>query len=192
MSISAARLGRPEGAMLGLLTMVVGVALLLARVQILSAGSSRASLLVAVYALLLGISLAPVLSRRSETAPLPVVAVIAVGMVVLTVTTVAPWQIQVPHLAGAGALGLGALAAVAEEAFFRRFLYARLLALGAGAAVVGSAVAFALVHVPLYGTSVLWLDLGAGALLSWQRWASGTWTAPAATHVFANVLAALR
>ena len=39
------------------------------------------------------------------------------------------------------------------------------------------------------GTEV---DLGAGLLLSWQRWASGGWGAPAATHVVANLVAVLR
>jgi hypothetical protein len=48
------------------------------------------------------------------------------------------------------------------------------------------------VHVPLYGAPVFWVDLGAGLLFSWQRWASGDWTAPAATHALANVLAVLR
>jgi membrane protease YdiL (CAAX protease family) len=83
-------------------------------------------------------------------------------------------------------------AAVAEEALFRRLLYGRLLAYGTAVAITVSAVAFALVHLPAYGTSALPLDLGAGALLSWQRWASGTWTVPAATHAAANVLVVLR
>jgi len=87
---------------------------------------------------------------------------------------------------------LNVLAAVAEEAFFRRFLYGSLLPLGPGVAVVISAVAFALVHVPLYGGAVFWVDLGAGLLLGWQRWASGSWEAPAATHAIANILAVLR
>ena len=51
---------------------------------------------------------------------------------------------------------------------------------------------FALVHLPAYGVVALPVDLGAGLLLSWQRWASGTWTVPAGTHAFANVLAVLR
>jgi membrane protease YdiL (CAAX protease family) len=59
-------------------------------------------------------------------------------------------------------------------------------------AIVGSAVAFALLHVPLYGVAVLPVDLGAGLLLSWQRWACGTWTVPAATHAAANLLAVIR
>ena len=65
----------------------------------------------------------------------------------------------------------------------------RLLRLGTVAAVVGSAVAFALVHLPAYGTAALPVDLGAGLLLSWQRFAAGRWTVPAVTHAAANLLA---
>jgi membrane protease YdiL (CAAX protease family) len=90
---------------------------------------------------------------------------------------------------GAAAAALGVLAAVAEEALFRRLLYARLLRLGAVVAVLGSAVLFALVHLPAYGTAALPVDLGAGLLLSWQRFASGRWTVPALTHAVANLLA---
>jgi hypothetical protein len=39
--------------------------------------------------------------------------------------------------------------------------------------------------------AAFWVDLGAGLLLSWQRWASGTWAVPAATHVAANLLVVL-
>jgi hypothetical protein len=35
---------------------------------------------------------------------------------------------------------------------------------------------------------VLPIDLAAGLVLSWQRWASGSWRVPAVTHVLANVL----
>jgi membrane protease YdiL (CAAX protease family) len=90
---------------------------------------------------------------------------------------------------GAAAAALGVLAAVAEEALFRRLLYAHLLRLGAVVAVLGSAVLFALVHLPAYGTAALPVDLGAGLLLSWQRSASGRWTVPAVTHAVANLLA---
>jgi membrane protease YdiL (CAAX protease family) len=82
-------------------------------------------------------------------------------------------------------------AGIAEELFFRRFLYAALLRRGAAAAVAGSALAFALVHIAAYGTRVFPLDLGAGLVLSWQRWATGSWTAPAASHVAANLMTIL-
>jgi len=85
---------------------------------------------------------------------------------------------------------LNGLAAVAEEAFFRRLAYGVLLARSGnpGVALAGSAVLFALVHVTGYGFWVLPLDLAAGLLLGWQRQVTGGWVVPAATHVLANAL----
>jgi membrane protease YdiL (CAAX protease family) len=90
---------------------------------------------------------------------------------------------------GVVAGGLAVVAALAEEALFRRVLYDRLLRFGIVAAVGGSAVVFALVHLPAYGLAAMPVDLGAALLLSWQRYASGRWTVPAVTHVVANLLA---
>jgi membrane protease YdiL (CAAX protease family) len=83
------------------------------------------------------------------------------------------------------------LAAVAEEAFFRRFVYAVLRPGGAAWAVAGSTALFAIAHVTVYGWWVLPLDLAAGLILGWQRWATGSWTVPAATHAAANLLIVL-
>jgi membrane protease YdiL (CAAX protease family) len=83
---------------------------------------------------------------------------------------------------------LNALAAVAEEAFFRRLVYGALARHGAAFAVVGSAVLFAAVHLTVYGAWVLPVDLAAGLLFGWQRWATDRWTVPALTHVLANIL----
>ncbi|MGH9185923.1 MAG: lysostaphin resistance A-like protein [Acidimicrobiales bacterium] len=83
------------------------------------------------------------------------------------------------------------LAAVAEEAFFRRLVYGVLARHGAATALVGSAWLFAIVHVTVYGWWALPIDLAAGLVLSWQRWASGTWTVPAFTHAVANMAAIL-
>ncbi|HVL81974.1 MAG TPA: CPBP family glutamic-type intramembrane protease [Actinomycetota bacterium] len=80
------------------------------------------------------------------------------------------------------------LAAVAEEAFFRRLMYGWLSRWGAGWAVGIGAVAFALVHVGAYGWWIVPLDLAIGLVFGWQRWASGTWTVPAATHAAANLM----
>ena len=80
---------------------------------------------------------------------------------------------------------------MAEEAFFRRLVYGALLAAGPVAAVVGSAVLFAAVHVTVYGVWVLPLDLAAGLLFGWQRQATGSWTVPAVTHAAANLLVVL-
>ena len=92
----------------------------------------------------------------------------------------------------ATAVWLSLLAAVAEEALFRRALYGALLRRGPVIAVVVSAVAFALLHVPAYGWVAFPVDLGAGLVFGWQRHASGTWAAPGITHAAANLAAALR
>jgi membrane protease YdiL (CAAX protease family) len=86
------------------------------------------------------------------------------------------------------AAGATVLAALAEEAFFRRLAYGWLAQWGAGPAVAGAALVFALVHIPGYGTRVVPLNMAAGLLLGWQRWASGGWSAPALTHAVANLL----
>jgi membrane protease YdiL (CAAX protease family) len=97
-----------------------------------------------------------------------------------------------PPLQGrAVALALSLLAAVAEEALFRGTLYGLVERWGPVAAVGVSAVLFALVHVPSYGLSAVPVNLGAGLLFGWQRWATGRWTVPAATHAAANLLAVI-
>jgi membrane protease YdiL (CAAX protease family) len=89
------------------------------------------------------------------------------------------------------AIAANTLAAVAEEVWFRRLCYGLLTPAGPLLAVVASSVLFAAVHVSTYGIAVLPLDLAAGALLGWQRAVTGSWTAPALTHVLANVLVLL-
>lgn len=88
----------------------------------------------------------------------------------------------------ASALVAVALASVAEEAFFRRLVYGWLAKWGAIAAVAGAAGLFAAVHVPAYGVYTLPLNVAAGALFGWQRWATGGWSAPALTHLAANLM----
>jgi CAAX protease family protein len=117
----------------------------------------------------------------------------ALGLGVAAVL-VAAWAAgpSFPSPWSAAALPLSMLAAVAEEALFRRVAYARLERFGAVIAIVGSALLFGLVHVPAYGLAALPVDVGAGLLFGWQRWASGTWTVPAATHAFVNAMVVLR
>ena len=99
---------------------------------------------------------------------------------------------SVPSPWAMAALPLSLLAAVAEEALFRRVAYARLERFGVVVAIAGSALLFGLVHLPAYGLAAMPVDVGAGLLFGWQRWASGTWTVPAATHAFANAMVVLR
>jgi membrane protease YdiL (CAAX protease family) len=98
---------------------------------------------------------------------------------------------EAPAPVVARVIALNSLAAVAEEAFFRRMAYDALAARGPLVAVVATSVLFAVVHVTVYGFWVLPLDLAAGLVLGWQRWASGTWALPAVTHVLANLLVVL-
>ncbi|HEX6263577.1 MAG TPA: CPBP family intramembrane glutamic endopeptidase [Actinomycetota bacterium] len=114
------------------------------------------------------------------------VAAVAIGALAMALVARAA---TVPLAFAPLPVGVSVLASVAEEAFFRRYLYGWLAARGPAVAILVSAAAFALVHLPLYGPDALALDLAAGLLLGWQRWATGTWTAPAATHALANVLA---
>jgi hypothetical protein len=171
------------------LILVGGLTLLLAR-SALTDGSAAPALLAACY---LGIGVAALSVREVSPRPATLgrVPVLLIGLaaIVLVAWVVGPWP---PLRLGLLGAPVGVLAAVAEEALFRRLAYARLLRFGAVVAVIGTALAFALLHVPFYGIEVLPVDLGAGLLLSWQRWASGTWTVPAATHAAAELLAVLR
>ena len=130
----------------------------------------------------------PVARAGEPTTPTTVrqwLAVVATGaLAVAVVAWRSPLVIPVPAWPAAAA---SVAAAVAEEAFFRRLFYGWLERHGAAVAVAGAAAAFALVHVPLYGAASIPVNLAAGVLFGWQRWATGTWTAPAATHAFANV-----
>ena len=79
---------------------------------------------------------------------------------------------------------------MAEELFFRRLVYGWLASSwGAAVAICGSGVAFAAIHVPVYGFAVLPIDTAAGLLLGWQRWMTGGWSASGLTHVAANLIA---
>lgn len=165
----------------------LGCGLLLARLRILPmSGDARVLLLAALLgSVALGSLLVPVPSERARLRPSLVLVIGFVGLVAAAVAAGRP----VAFPATAWAIPLALLAAVAEEALFRRVLYAWLEPAGAAMAIGVTAALFALLHVPLYGWAAFPVDLGAGLLLSWQRWASGTWTVPAGTHAAANLLA---
>jgi membrane protease YdiL (CAAX protease family) len=117
--------------------------------------------------------------------------------VIVTSTGVATCAVVRLALPGAPlhatALGLYAsvVAAIGEEVVFRRGLYRALERWGPLVAVVVSAVVFGVVHAPMYGWTVVPVDVGAGLLFGWQRWATGGWTSPAVAHVSANLLGAI-
>lgn len=135
-------------------------------------------------------ALAAPLPRAEARAPASRwLGVVAVGTAAVAIVALGARTYSVPWSAMGAAAAV--VAAVAEEAFFRRFLYGWLLRWGVVAAVSATALVFAAVHVPMYGPGTLALNAAAGLLFGWQRWAAGTWTAPAATHAAANLLAFL-
>jgi membrane protease YdiL (CAAX protease family) len=167
----------------------LAVALLLGRSLVPGSTTRPPALLTLIYAAVLVGSIAvplPRVGRPGRAWPATIVGTAAVAASVLVTGPPVPMRLA------ALALPLNAFAAVSEEALFRRLLYGRLERFGAPIAIAATAVAFAAIHLPLYGVVALPLDLGAGVLFSWQRFASGSWTAPATTHVAANVLASLR
>jgi membrane protease YdiL (CAAX protease family) len=81
-----------------------------------------------------------------------------------------------------------AVVAVAEEALLRGALFTAVQEwLGPVAAVVVTSLAFAGLHVPLYGWSAAGVDAAVGAVLGTLRVLSGSWTAPAVAHVAADL-----
>jgi membrane protease YdiL (CAAX protease family) len=80
--------------------------------------------------------------------------------------------------------------AVAEEAFLRGALYAAIQTWrGDTLALVVTAVAFAALHLPLYGWGSVPLDLAVGLVLGVLREQTGGWAAPAVCHVGADLAA---
>jgi membrane protease YdiL (CAAX protease family) len=182
---------RASGALAPWLVAVVGVTALLVRPRLdLLAPHARTAALLTVSAAILAAALAVPVPGPPHPRHLPRTAVLAIGAWSVAAAAIAGGR-PVPLPIAAWGLPLSLAAAVAEEALFRRAAYGALAARGAAIAVVGSALLFALVHVPLYGVAALPVDLGAGLVFGWQRWASGTWTVPAATHAFANVVAVM-
>ena len=171
------------------LPVLAGAGLLLLRLWILETpDATRIALLLAVFAAILGASLLVPVAR--DVARLNPLAVLSVGLIGVGLAAAVAGRPAAAPL-GVAALPLSLFAAVAEEALVRRAAYGWLDRYGAALAIAGSALLFAAIHVPLYGAAAFPVDLGAGLLLSWQRWASGTWTVPAATHAAANLLAVI-
>jgi membrane protease YdiL (CAAX protease family) len=78
---------------------------------------------------------------------------------------------------------------MAEEAFLRGALFDAVNSwLGQTAAVVIAAVAFAALHVPLYGWHVVPLDMAVGLWLGALRVISGSFVAPGIAHLIADLV----
>ena len=146
-------------------------------------------MLATVYLAMAALAVAPSSVTVGRVHP---AAVVAVGFVAVWLAGRAAGTAVPSAGVTATAIVLNVLAAVGEEAFFRKFLYDRVARWGVPVAIAATALVFAAIHVPAYGVAAFPVDLGAGLLFGWQRWASGSWLAPAATHAFANLLWVLR
>jgi membrane protease YdiL (CAAX protease family) len=185
----ASTLERPARRDLALQWVAVGVGFGLLVVR--SSASSLAAapmILLALYAALAWMSIEARTGPGAKGSTWPV---LVVGMVAVAGAAMVSGS-PPPGPRSSWTIPLALAAALSEETFFRGLLYSALSRAGVAVAVVGTAVAFAALHVPAYGGAVFWVDLGAGLLLSWQRWASGSWRIPAATHAVANLLAVMR
>ena len=106
------------------------------------------------------------------------VALLRLGLPLHATTGFARWAVVV------------AIVAAAEEVFLRGALYDAVRdAFDERAAILAGALAFAALHVPLYGWHVVPLDVVVGLVLGELRRATGTAAAPAVTHVGADLAA---
>jgi membrane protease YdiL (CAAX protease family) len=168
---------------------LAGLALLLIR-PLFAFGPAGVWLLTACY---LAIGIASVQALRTDPSR-PVTGsrnaslVVLAGGLAVGAFAVAARQQALPTGIGPMGAGLTVLASLAEEAFFRGFLYSRLLRHGPMLAIVVSAGAFALIHALGYPPAAVGVDFAAGLMFGWQRWATGSWLVPAGTHVIANLM----
>ena len=177
---------------------VVGLGLLALAARVPSTWAVLVTAAVGVAGLLTPVE-APSASRASHPASATNwLTALALGLAAMLIAAHLPGLLGLlPHGAGRiavraapAAVAASVVAAVAEEVFFRRLVYGWLASSwGAAVAICGSAVAFAAVHVPVYGFAVLPIDTAAGLLLGWQRWMTGGWSASGLTHVAANLIA---
>jgi membrane protease YdiL (CAAX protease family) len=180
--------GAGDGVLTALLVGAAAVALVELRLRLIPvAAPTRTAALAALYAGILAACLV-VPSRPRAGRPFLALGVGILGVCLATVAAGTP----VPLPFSTAAIPLSILAAIAEEALFRRTLYDSLAPRGTAVAVVVCALLFAVIHLPLYGVAALPIDLGAGLLFGWQRSVAGTWSASAATHAIANLIGILR
>ena len=150
------------------------------------AASIRAGLVFA--ALLTGVA---VFSRAGVNVDARAVGLGLVGVAVLVLPVVVTHDIGAARPGGSFATwGIATtVVATAEEAFLRGGLYDAVRRVrGVDAAVVVGAIAFAALHVPLYGWRAVPLDFAVGLVLGALRVITCTWTAPAVAHVGADVI----
>jgi membrane protease YdiL (CAAX protease family) len=131
----------------------------------------------------------PVWPRRRDLAVgLVGAAVLCAGPALRTAAMDTSWISRVPMQGFAPWVGVVALVAIAEEILLRGALFTAVTAWrGPDVAVLVTAIAFAAVHVPVYGLRVLPLDFAVGVGLGALRVWTGTVTGPSVAHVVADL-----
>jgi len=171
-------------------SVIAGMVVLLMRPAVASAVGWSVPVVVLVFMAVMVLGLAAPIEQQQQQRPTSattLVAVAALGMLAFAAGRLLSAG-HAPVPATALIVGLNTLAAVAEEALFRRLAFGLLLPAGPGYAIAGSALLFGLAHVTVYGWWAFPVDAAAGTVLGWQRWASGGWALPAATHALADLL----
>lgn len=120
----------------------------------------------------------------------------AVGLAIVATSVLGPALAGVERVPGLGRPAAAfvpwalvtILVAGAEEAVLRGVLFNRVAHAGGVPLALGvTTVAFALIHIPLYGWHVVPLDLAVGLCLGGLRLATRSVAAPAAAHVVADL-----
>ncbi len=183
---------------IGTLVLVVGIGFNLLRLELrLDQGPLTASLVaffaLAVVAGLMGHWAGLDRQRLGLALPRPMPAIVggALAAAVLIGTALATAPVtRLPTVAqmasGVALFGFGT--APAEELLFRGVLYGAIERnAGVMAAITVSSIAFAAVHVPVYGVGSLPVAFSAGLLLGWLRWWSRSLLAPSVVHAAADL-----
>jgi membrane protease YdiL (CAAX protease family) len=143
-----------------------------------------------------GIVLGAIAVAAGERPTIPSLGTIAIGvagggvLVALAVVVSAggPPRLFAPAAPFGPWAAITILVAVGEEAILRGALFDAIdEAGGLLAAIVITSLAFALIHVPLYGWHVVPLDLGVGVWFVGLRLVSGRVAAPAIAHAIADL-----
>ena len=141
-----------------------------------------------LFGVLLAVAAAAVGTATRIDRRIAVVSLVATVVLVVPALAFSSARASLPLAWFPGWLAATMLVAPAEEAFLRGIVYdAVARRSNVDVAIVVAAVAFGLMHVPLYGWHALPLDTAVGVVLGVARMASGTWVAPAIAHTAADV-----
>jgi membrane protease YdiL (CAAX protease family) len=128
------------------------------------------------------------LVRIAQTVTIALVGGTALVILALATRWPGPWLPFQPAASFLPWAVVTVLVATAEEVVLRGVLFDALdEASGTVVALAATSVAFALLHVPLYGWHVVPLDLGVGLFLGGLRVLTGGVAAPAVAHAVADL-----